>query len=112
GTNALLTPADVDAAKDTIAAADVVVCQWEIPIECVTTAFGIAREAGATTVFNPAPAQPELPAELYGLTDVLCPNESETELLTGMPVGTLEEAEAAARELIGRGARAVVCTLG
>lgn len=112
GTNALLTPADVEGAKDAIAAADVVVCQWEIPIECVTTAFGIARAAGATTVFNPAPAHAELPAEIYGLTDVLCPNESETELLTGMPVDTLEQVEAAARELIGRGARSVVCTLG
>lgn len=112
GTNALLTPADVEAASDTIAAADVVVCQWEIPIECVTTAFRIARDAGTTTVFNPAPAQPDLPDEIYAQTDVLCPNESETELLTGMPVSTRDEVEAAARELIRRGARSVVCTLG
>ena len=46
------------------ASADVVVCQWEIPLGCVVAAFTIAREAGVTTIFNPAPAQPELPAAL------------------------------------------------
>jgi ribokinase len=112
GTNSLLSPADVEAAKDVIASADVVVCQWEIPLECVITAFGIARDAGVTTVFNPAPAQPELSADVLARTDLLCPNETETELLTGLPVGTPDEAERAARVLLGRGARQVVCTLG
>jgi ribokinase len=112
GTNSLLSPADVEAAKDVIASADVLVCQWEIPLDCVVTAFGIARDAGVTTVFNPAPAQPDLPAEVLERTDVLCPNESETELLTGMSVDTPEDAERAARVLLSRGARQVVCTLG
>jgi ribokinase len=112
GTNSLLRPADVEAARDVIAAADIVVCQWEIPLECVVTAFGIARDAGVTTVFNPAPAQPELPVELLARTDVLCPNETETELLTGLPVGTQDEAELAARALLELGAQQVVCTLG
>ena len=75
-------------------------------------AFAIARDAGVTTVFNPAPAQRELPAELLARTDLFCPNESETELLTGMPVATLEQVEAAARSLLDRGVRRVVCTLG
>jgi ribokinase len=112
GTNALLTVADVEAAKDAITAADVLVCQWEIPLECVVAAFAIARQAGVMTVFNPAPAQPELPGELLASTDLFCPNESETELLTGMPVTTLEQVEAAARSLLARGVQRVVCTLG
>jgi ribokinase len=112
GANALLSVADVEAAKDAIASADIVVCQWEIPLDCVTVAFAIAQDAGVTTVFNPAPAQPELPSDLLAGTDLLCPNESETELLTGMPAGTLDEAEAAARSLLDRGVRRVVCTLG
>jgi ribokinase len=112
GTNALLTPDDVSAAKDVIAAADVVVCQWEIPLESVISAFAIARAAGATTVFNPAPAQDVIPAELLVNTDVLCPNETETELLTGLPVATLDDVERAARSLLARGVQRVVCTLG
>jgi ribokinase len=112
GTNFLLTPADVDAAADAVRGADVLVCQWEIPIECVVRAFAIAHDAGVTTIFNPAPAQPAVPAALLATTDIFCPNESETELLTGMPVETLDEVEAAARSLLARGVRRVVCTLG
>jgi ribokinase len=53
-----------------------------------------------------------MPAEVYCLSDIFCPNESETELLTGMPVGTTEEATAAARALLARGAGTVILTLG
>jgi ribokinase len=65
-----------------------------------------------TTIFNPAPAKAELPEEVYRLSDVFCPNETETQLLTGMPVGTLAEAESAARALLARGTGAVILTLG
>ncbi|HEV8297159.1 MAG TPA: ribokinase [Acidimicrobiales bacterium] len=112
GTNLLLSTADVDAARDAIASAQVVVSQWEVPIATVVAAFEIARAAGVTTVFNPAPAQGALPDEVFALTDILCPNESETESLTGLPVGSVEEVEAAARTLLARGAGRVICTLG
>lgn len=75
-------------------------------------ALRLARREGVRTVFNPAPARPELPAEIYTLSDIFCPNESETETLTGMPVSSLAECEGAARELLGRGAGAVILTLG
>lgn len=55
---------------------------------------------GVRTIFNLAPAQTNLPDELYGLSDIFCPNESETELLTGQRVSTLTECEAAARVLL------------
>jgi ribokinase len=112
GANALQRPADVEAARSALEAADVVVCQWEIPIDTVLAALRVARAAGVTTVFNPAPAQGPLPDELYRLTDVLCPNETETEVLTGMPTATLEQVGDAARALLGRGAARVICTLG
>ncbi|PWH12800.1 MAG: hypothetical protein DDG58_14940, partial [Ardenticatenia bacterium] len=112
GANDLLTPEEIEAARPVITGAHVVVCQLEIPVEITLTALRIARQAGVTTIFNPAPARPELPEELYQLSDVFCPNESETELLTGLPVTTLEEAERAARVLLERGAGAVILTLG
>jgi len=46
------------------------------------------------------------------LVDVLVPNESETALLSGQPVDTLEQAENAAKKLFARGVGAVVLTLG
>jgi len=112
GANDLLTPEEIEAARPVITGAQVVVCQLEIPVEITLAALRIARQAGVTTVFNPAPARPELPEELYQLSDIFCPNESETELLTGLPVTTLEEAERAARVLMERGAGAVILTLG
>ena len=112
GANDLLTVEEIEAARPAIAAAQILVCQLEIPLEINLAALRIARQAGIKTIFNPAPAQSELPHELYQLSDIFCPNESETELLTGMPVSTLEEAESAAKELIARGAATVILTLG
>jgi ribokinase len=107
GANDLLSVADLERARGAIARAGVVVTQLEIPVEPTLAAMRIAREEGVRTIFNPAPARERLPEELYGLSDVICPNEPETELLTGMPAG-----EEAARELLRRGAGAVVLTLG
>jgi ribokinase len=92
--------------------ADIVVCQWEIRTDTVLAALRTAHEAGVTTIFNPAPAQSAIPAELYPHIDILCPNESETEQLTGMGVTSLEEAVAAAQTLLQRGPRTVILTLG
>ncbi|MCC6166354.1 MAG: ribokinase [Caldilineaceae bacterium] len=112
GANDLLSPADIAAAQGALAAADIVVCQWEILTETVLAALRLAHEAGVRTIFNPAPAREQLPAETYRYTDILCPNESETELLTGMPVATQDEAVAAARVLLDRGVGTVILTLG
>lgn len=112
GANDLLTEAEIEAARPTIAAASVLVCQLEIPPEVTLAAMRIAREEGVTTILNPAPAREALPAPFFELADIFCPNESESELLTGMPVTTLAEAEAVGRTLLARGPRAVVLTLG
>jgi len=107
GANDLLSPEDVERARPAIRDSVVVACQLEVELETTIAALRVAREVGARTIFNPAPAREALPAEIYRLSDVLCPNESETELLTGMQAG-----DEAARELLRRGAGAVVLTLG
>jgi ribokinase len=112
GANDLLSEEDVERARPAIAAASVVVCQLEIPLEITLAALRVAREEGVTTIFNPAPARSELPEEVYRLSDVLCPNEPETELLTNVSVAGDEDAHAAARELLERGAGSVILTLG
>jgi ribokinase len=112
GANDLLTTEEIEAARATIASAQILVCQLEIPVETTLAALRIARQEGVTTIFNPAPARPSLPDELYQLSDIFCPNESETELLTGLPVNSQEEAETAARVLLERGAGTIILTLG
>jgi ribokinase len=46
------------------------------------------------------------------LSDILCPNESESELISGLPTGSLEEADTAARALLAKGTGSVILTLG
>lgn len=111
GANDALTPEDVRRAQMAIEHAHIVICQCEAPDVANLEAFRIARAADVRTILNPAPARP-LPSELLDLTDVIVPNETETELLTGMPVATSAEAQAAARELQQRGVRQVIITLG
>ncbi|MBX3098054.1 MAG: ribokinase [Salinibacterium sp.] len=74
GANALLSLRDGDAA--TIAGADVLVMQLEIPLTTVTAAATVARAAGTRVLLNAAPIQ-ELPADLLALVDILIVNEHE-----------------------------------
>jgi ribokinase len=106
-----LSAADVDAAADAITGSRVFVTQLEQPVEAALRGLAIAREAGIATVFNPAPAMP-VPEEIYALCDYVTPNETEAAALTGIPVGTLDEARAAADALLGKGVRTALITLG
>jgi len=71
-----------------------------------------ARQAGVTVILDPAPARGDLPDELLALADILTPNEVEAGRLTGISVGTADDAAKAAEALRRRGARTVVITLG
>ncbi len=108
GANACLSVGLVEMAREAIQSADVVVCQLESPLETVTAALKLAREAGKMTILNPAPAQ-ALSDELLSLVSVLTPNETEAALLAGDAQAT---SEASARILRARGVGQVVVTLG
>ncbi|MCS6863346.1 MAG: ribokinase, partial [Abditibacteriales bacterium] len=82
GANMRLSPADVDAAEEAIAQAQVVVLQLEIPLATVAHALDLAHRHGVSVILNPAPAQ-KLPNELLSKVSVLTPNEIELRLLTG-----------------------------
>ncbi|HEX7588966.1 MAG TPA: PfkB family carbohydrate kinase, partial [Anaerolineae bacterium] len=111
GANDALSPSDARAAARVIRSAAVLICQLEIPLETTLEAFRIARAGNVRTILNPAPAVP-LPDELLQITDICVPNETEIELLTGSPVQSMSEAEAAARQLLARGVGVVIVTLG
>jgi len=111
GANLGLLPADVQHAREAIARAQIVICQLEVPMETTLEAFRVAKQANLLTILNPAPAAP-LPDELLQLTDICAPNEVETEMLTGISVQTIDQAERAARALLERGPKTVILTLG
>jgi ribokinase len=113
GANDGLTPEKVQAASAAIHAADVLICQCEIPVETTLAAFRVARERSNTlTILNPAPAPQQLPEELMRLCDLFVPNETEAAHLTGLPVETLKQAAQAAYALQEQGPRQVIITLG
>jgi ribokinase len=111
GANALLSASDVDAAAQAIERAHVVVCQLETPVDATRRAFAIARRAGAVTLLNPAPAAP-VPDDVLALTTYLVPNETELAALSGDDVRTIDDAHAAATQLLPRGIDRVLVTLG
>lgn len=111
GANHALTPERVRAQAARLRQARVVVAQLECPLDAVTEALAIAREAGAVTVLNAAPVQP-LGDALLGQLDWLVVNEIEAAALAGMPVPGPAEARAVAEQLRRRGPRQVLVTLG
>jgi ribokinase len=112
GIASTLTPADIDAKAELIAAARVFVTQLEQPMGAAHHALRLAREGGAATILNPAPAA-DLPEGMLALCDYVTPNETEAEALTGIAVTDLDGARAAGDALLARGvAKAAILTLG
>ena len=108
-----IDPSFVERAERLIVASRVFATQLEQPVAPALRALQIARGAGVTTVFNPAPAPAlALPDELWRLCDVVVPNEVEASMLTGVEVLGPDSAAAAADLLIARGAGSVIVTLG
>lgn len=111
GANAALSPALVEAQHDRIAQASALLMQLESPIESVLAAAKIARRHNTTVALNPAPAR-ELPDELLSLVDIITPNETEAEKLTGIRVENDEDAAKASQVLHAKGIHTVLITLG
>jgi ribokinase len=111
GANMDISPEDVNTAKDEIAQSDYVVAQLEVPVDAIIQAFKIARNAGVTTILNPAPAE-TLPEELLALTDVIIPNEFEAATLSGIPVDDKLSMEQNANYFLELGIKVVIITIG
>ncbi|WLI10607.1 MULTISPECIES: ribokinase [Pseudomonas] len=112
GANGALTPEVIDRFDAVLQAADVIICQLEVPDATVGHALKRGRELGKTVILNPAPASRPLPADWYAAIDYLIPNESEASALSGLPVDSLSTAKTAATRLIAMGAGKVIITLG
>jgi ribokinase len=101
-----LRPADVAAALDQLGPADTLLAHGNLPPETTALCVEVARGRGARLVVNTAPVLPGA-GLLAAAADVLVVNAGEAAGLAG--VAGPEEAAAA---LVGRGAGAVVVTLG
>ena len=111
GANFRCSVSDVENSRDLIAEADVLLLQFEIPMESIVRAIEIASEVGTPVILNPAPAR-EIDSAVLSRVSILTPNEVEAEQLTGISVKSFGDAAEAARRLLSYGVGAVVITLG
>lgn len=111
--NGRLSPADVEAAWDVIAEADVMLLQLEVPLSTTIAAAKLGKKAGIKVIVNPAPAPSDLSLfnELLPYADLLVPNQSEAELISLIDVSNAAQAPKAAARLQDMGAKEVLITL-
>lgn len=111
GANASLLPLDINKALTAIDACDLVLMQLETPMPTIEYVASLAAERGKRVVLNPAPAA-TLSEQLLKNLYLITPNETEAELITGIPVRDERSAEQAARTIHRAGVRHVIVTLG
>ncbi|MEE9263900.1 MAG: ribokinase, partial [Vicinamibacteria bacterium] len=111
GANDKLTAKGVNQAASRLKRADIIILQFEIPLDTVYHTVRFARKNKIRCIVNPAPA---LPADLKQLANVdyFVPNETEAAAITGKPVETVDQAKACAEYLLAQGIRRVIITLG
>ena len=111
GANQRLCPEDVKKAESDIASSGAVVAQLEVPLETIGFAAQLAKSLRVPFILDPAPAQ-KLGPELLKMVDVLTPNETEAQILTGIEVVDEDSARGAAEDLLASGVGAVILTMG
>jgi ribokinase len=111
GANNHLTKSDIDDSQAAITESEIILLQLETPIETVEYAINKVAKAGKKVVLNPAPAQ-SIALEVYKSLFLITPNETEAQILTGIPVYDLESADNAAQELLNKGVQNVIITMG
>ncbi len=111
GANMQMRPHHVEAAESLIARSDIVMAQFEVPLESMARGLELGRKHGAMTILNPAPGQTVEPSLLSNV-DVLTPNESETRILLGLPPDDPTPTLDLAGRLLELGVNRIVVTRG
>ncbi len=111
GANYQLSPAEIQSTQQIIADSRIIVTQLEIPLETVKYSLQLAKEFGKTTILNPAPAA-NLDHDLLSSVDLLIPNETELEFLSGQSVRSEMEIIEAAQVMLKRGVKDLIVTTG
>ena len=111
GANAYLDESQVEDSKQEIIDSDYLLMQLETPLPGIIQAAELAKENGTKVILNPAPAQ-TLPDELLKNLDIITPNETEAEILTGIRVTDEQSAVKSATVFHAKGIETVLITLG
>jgi ribokinase len=102
---------DIDENINLFNESKIVLSQLEIPIDTVEYSMKIAKEKDNYTILNPAPAK-ELSDDLIKNIDLLTPNETELEIISGIKINNFDDVIRASKLLIDKGVKELIVTLG
>ena len=111
GANFEVKEDDIDNNIEAIKNSDIVVLQLETPLNTIKYALNKAKEFNKYTILNPAPAV-KLDDEIIKNVDLLTPNETELEIISGVSIETEEDIQKAAQIMIEKGVKELIVTLG
>lgn len=111
GANMSIKKEEIEKAEKVIRECQILISQFETPVETTIEAFKMAKSAGKVTILNPAPAK-KIPEQLLKYTDIVVPNETEAYELTGVTVKDLDSAKEAAKKFMEKGVKYTIITLG
>lgn len=117
GANFTLTVEDVAWLKEDIKNYDLLMMQFELPMEVIEAVAGWAHEAGVPVMVNPAPAAP-ISAKLLSCATYLSPNEHEAAIIADHPLRAdesgvnMEDVQAVSEAFQARGVENLIITLG
>jgi len=112
GANGKVDESDVQRLAQQFQPGDLLLLQFEVPVDIVMTAIATAKEKGVTVIMDPAPTPDELPERFFTLVDILTPNQVEASQLVGFSVTDTQSAADAAQALVKRGTNLVMVKLG
>jgi len=108
-----LSVEDIEVALKVAGDRSVFLTQFELGSDLVFPALSLAKKRGLTVIWNPAPAPTQpIPPEVIQSVDVIIPNETEVETLTGKAIKSIDDAHVAAHTLLTMGFAHVIVTLG
>ncbi|WP_257293817.1 ribokinase [Endozoicomonas sp. YOMI1] len=111
GANGCLTEEHIEQKHSLIAGADYLLLQQEVPESVILQAAHIARENHTKVVLNPAPAT-MFSGDYLQAVDLITPNQTEADILTGIKVFDEKSATQAAALLHQKGITDVAITMG
>lgn len=111
GSNMNITDKEIDNSISKIINSDILIAQFETNENMTLKSFQKAKEFNKTTILNPAPAK-KIDEKLLKLTDIIIPNETEAEILTGIKINSIDDAKKAGEFFLNKGVKFSVITLG
>jgi ribokinase len=113
GANSSLSIENIKEAENDIKEASIVLMQLEIPMGTVIYAANMAKKNGAIVILNPAPVPAkQLPIELLSNVDILTPNITETEMISGLQISDEESIKEAIKTISNKGVKNIIVTMG